>query len=105
MDEGAEWSVGSGGRWAVWGAIAEEKSGGIEGADTGLGIEIELANRLDFVIEEFDADGERVVEGKDIEDATADGVLAASGDLGGHFVACFIEFEEEGGAIEVGAFG
>ena len=105
LDEGAEWGGVGGGRWAIWGAIAEEKSGRFEGADTGLGIEIELADRLDFVIEKFDADGERMVEGKDIEDPPADGVLATSGDLGGHFVACFIEFEEERWAIEVGAFG
>ena len=63
------------------GGFAEQQRAGVEVPDAGLRIEIELADRLDLVVEKLDAHRQRVMKGEDIEDAAAHRVLAARGDL------------------------
>ena len=55
-------------------------------ANRSLGIDVELAERLDVVAEIFDADRPRGLPRKDIDDAAADGELSARRDLADAFV-------------------
>ena len=80
--------------------VFQKERTALELLDGSLGIEIELANRFNLVSKELDAHRERVMEGEDIQDAAAHGVLTAQGDLRRVFVAGGIEFRDERGAID-----
>ena len=61
--------------------FAEEQRDGVEMLDTDLRIQVEFAEGFDLVVEKLEAHGQRVVKGEDIENAAADGELAACRDL------------------------
>ena len=75
----------------------------MELAGGGLGVDVELAEGFEFGIEELEAEGAGGLEGEEIEDATADGEVAAGGDGGVALVAVLGECFREGRGIEVEA--
>lgn len=66
-----------------------------------LGIDVELADGFELGIEEFEAEGAWGLVGEDIDDAAADGELAAGGDGGVALVAEGDEVCREGVRVEV----
>ena len=69
---------------------AEQDIDRLEIAHRGLRIDVELAERFDFVAEKFHAHRELRLPGKEVEDSAADGELSAGCDLRDAFVTGFV---------------
>ncbi len=71
--------------------------------DRALGVDVERAERLDLVVDEVDAVGERAAHRKEIDQAAADAVLAGRDDLGHVAVAGGRELGAQAHPVEAGA--
>ena len=76
-------------------ARAEENFRRLQVPERRLRIDVELAERFDFIIEELRADGELRLPGIEIENPAANGEVAARRDLRDAFVARFLQRLEE----------
>ena len=85
------------------GRIFEKQGAAFQGQHGGLRIEVELADGFDLVAEEFQPHRLHVLEGVDIQDAAADGVLPALRNLAHVLVSGGLQLCEEAFAIQLPA--